>query len=62
VLSSEDPLATHSYYEASAPRNDRYAALQTNIACEVCIVGAGLAGLSAAIDLADAGFTVALAS
>jgi len=60
VLSSEDPLATHSYYEASAPRNDRYAALQTNIACEVCIVGAGLAGLSAAIDLADAGFTVAL--
>jgi gamma-glutamylputrescine oxidase len=60
VLSSDDPLVRDSYYEASAQRPDRHAPLQTDIACDVCVVGAGLAGLSAAIDLADAGFTVAV--
>jgi gamma-glutamylputrescine oxidase len=60
VLGTDDPLVRNSYYEASAPRTDRYSALQTDIACDVCVVGAGLAGLSAAIDLADAGFTVAV--
>jgi gamma-glutamylputrescine oxidase len=60
MLESPDPLARNSYYEASAERTDRYPALDTEIACDVCIVGAGLAGLSAAIDLADAGFTVAV--
>ena len=57
---TDDALARDSYYEASAPRTERYAPLESDIACDVCIVGAGLAGLSAAIDLADAGFTVAL--
>jgi len=60
VLSADDPLVRHSYYEASAERTDSYPPLQTDIACDVCVVGAGLAGLSAAIDLADAGFTVAV--
>jgi len=60
VLSSDDPLVRNSYYEASTQRTDRYAPLQTDIACDVCVVGAGLAGLSAAIDLAEAGFTVAV--
>jgi gamma-glutamylputrescine oxidase len=60
MLESPDPLARNSYYEASAERTDRYPALDADVACDVCIVGAGLAGLSAAIDLADAGFTVAV--
>jgi gamma-glutamylputrescine oxidase len=60
VLSSDDPLVRHSYYEASAERTDSYPPLQTDIASDVCVVGGGLAGLSAAIDLADAGFTVAV--
>jgi gamma-glutamylputrescine oxidase len=60
VLSADDPLVRRSYYEASAERTDSYPPLQTDIACDVCVVGAGLAGLSAAIDLADAGFTVAV--
>jgi len=57
---SDDPLAHHSYYEATVARGDGYPTLQADIACDVCVVGAGLAGLSAAIDLADAGFTVAV--
>ena len=60
MLSADDPLVRHSYYEATAERTDSYPPLQTDIACDVCVVGAGLAGLSAAIDLADAGFTVAV--
>jgi len=60
ALASDDRLARHSYYEASAERTERYAPLQTDIACDVCVVGGGLAGLSAAIDLADAGYTVAV--
>jgi gamma-glutamylputrescine oxidase len=58
--SSDDPLLRHSYYEASVQRGDRYAPLQSDIACDVCIVGAGVAGLSAAIELAEAGLTVAV--
>lgn len=57
---SEDLLTRNSYYEASATRSDSYAPLQTDIAVDVCVVGAGLAGLSAAIDLSDAGLTVAV--
>jgi gamma-glutamylputrescine oxidase len=57
---SNDPLARNSYYEATVDRGDGYASLQADIACDVCVVGAGVAGLSAAIDLADAGFTVAV--
>jgi gamma-glutamylputrescine oxidase len=60
MLSSEDPLVRNGYYEASADRSEKYPCLQSEIACDVCVVGAGLAGLSAAIDLADAGLTVAV--
>lgn len=57
---AEDRLTRHSYYEASAERGAPFAPLEGDIACDVCVVGGGLAGLSAAIDLADAGLTVAL--
>jgi gamma-glutamylputrescine oxidase len=60
LLCPDDPLVRHSYYEASVQRTDHYPSLQTDVACDVCVVGGGLAGLSAAIDLADAGFTVAV--
>jgi len=60
MLSCEDPLTRNSYYEASARRADLYPRLQADVACDVCVVGAGLAGLSAAIDLRDAGYTVAI--
>jgi gamma-glutamylputrescine oxidase len=60
LLGSDDPLVRHSYYEATVDRGDPYPALLEDIACDVCVVGSGLAGLSAAIDLADAGFTVAV--
>ena len=60
VLGLDERLALHSYYEASAERNQRHELLQSDIACDVCVVGGGLAGLSAAIDLAEAGYTVAV--
>jgi len=59
-IDGDDPLTRNSYYEASVQRTDKYPALQADIACDVCVVGAGLAGLSAAIDLARSGFTVAV--
>jgi gamma-glutamylputrescine oxidase len=60
VLGLDERLARHSYYEASAERNERHELLRNDIACDVCVVGGGLAGLSAAIDLAEAGYTVAV--
>ena len=58
MLASELSLTQRSYYEASVTRPPVNAALQGDIRCDVAIVGAGLAGLSAAIDLAQAGFKV----
>ena len=56
--SVDQELARHSYYAQSAVRDARYAALQGDASCDVAIVGGGLAGLSAAIELADKGFSV----
>jgi gamma-glutamylputrescine oxidase len=54
------PLTLNSYYAATAPREQRFAQLDGRVECDVAIVGAGLAGLSAAIELADRGFDVVL--
>jgi len=58
MLASEDHLTRNSYYVASAPADRRYEPLAGDTRCDVCIIGGGLAGLSAAIELRRAGLDV----
>jgi len=58
MLASEDQLTRNSYYLATAQLHPGYEPLQGSHSCDVCVVGAGLAGLSAAIELRRAGFEV----
>jgi gamma-glutamylputrescine oxidase len=60
LLSADQQLTKNSYYAATAPREQSFPALQSNVDCDVAVVGGGLAGLSAAIELADRGFSVVL--
>ncbi len=45
-------LNQDSYYEASAIRPPTLPALVGSLSCDVCVLGGGLAGLSAALELA----------
>jgi gamma-glutamylputrescine oxidase len=58
MLASEDHLTRNSYYVATAATDLHFAPLAGSTRCDVCIVGGGLAGLSAAIDLRRAGLDV----
>jgi gamma-glutamylputrescine oxidase len=58
LLSAERELTRNSYYAATAPRERSFPALQADVDCDVAVVGAGFAGLSAAIELADRGMKV----
>ena len=58
LLSADQQLSKHSYYVATAPRGPGYAALESALECDVAVVGGGLAGLSAAIELAQRGYSV----
>lgn len=58
MLAREQKLIQNSYYTASANAQPTYPALDGDTDADVCIVGAGLAGLSAAIELADRGYSV----
>jgi len=49
-----------NYYEASAGERPRFALLQGEQAADVCVIGGGFTGLSAALHLAERGFSVAL--
>lgn len=49
-----------NYYRASAHKTHERAALAGDLETDVCILGAGFTGLSAAIDLAKAGYRVAV--
>jgi gamma-glutamylputrescine oxidase len=58
LLSADRELTRHSYYAATAVRGEGYPALEGDAACDIAIVGGGLAGLSAAIELAQRGHSV----
>ncbi len=58
LLSAERELTRNSYYAATAPRERSFPHLQADVDCDVAVVGAGFAGLSAAIELADRGMKV----
>jgi len=58
ILRSDTQLNQKSYYEASVQRPATCAALQGAHTADVLVVGAGFAGLSAAIELAQRGYRV----
>jgi gamma-glutamylputrescine oxidase len=58
LLHSDTQLNQKSYYEASVQREAALPALQGAVSADVVVVGAGFAGLSAAIELAQRGLSV----
>ncbi len=58
LLNSDTQLNQHSYYEASVQRGLVGEPLQTDVTADVVVVGAGFAGLSSAIELAQRGYKV----
>jgi gamma-glutamylputrescine oxidase len=58
MLACEQKLIQNSYYTASANAQPQYPRLEGEVTVDVCVVGAGLTGLSAAIELADRGYSV----
>jgi gamma-glutamylputrescine oxidase len=58
LLHSDTQLNQTSYYEASVQREPISPALQGHVSADVVVVGAGYAGLSAAIELAQRGLKV----
>ena len=59
-MTMEEELTRGSYYEASATRPPPAHALAGRVGADVCVIGAGYAGLSAALELAERGYSVAL--
>lgn len=51
-------LIARSYYQATANRNTTYPPLSGDVSCDVVVIGGGFTGLSAALELAEAGFSV----
>ena len=51
-------LTARSYYQASAKSTAVYPALAGDAACDVVVIGGGFTGLSAALELAEAGYKV----
>lgn len=60
LLDSDTQLNQKSYYEASVVREAPGLPLQGDVSVDVVVVGAGFAGLSAAIELAQRGYQVAV--
>jgi gamma-glutamylputrescine oxidase len=59
-LSIDRDLARDSYYAATARRGQGFPALSSSIDCDVAVVGGGLAGMSAALELAGKGYSTVL--
>jgi gamma-glutamylputrescine oxidase len=60
LFQKDQDLNKKSYYVATAPREQSFAPLQGEVVADVAIVGGGLAGLSAALELAQRGYSVAV--
>lgn len=62
LLYSNDRKGEHarSYYAAQSPAFEHFSALEEDVTCDVCIIGGGLTGLSAALHLAGRGYDVRL--
>lgn len=60
LLKQDQALNQDSYYEAGVRRPAALPALEGRIDADVCVVGAGLTGLSAALELASRGYSVAV--
>lgn len=62
LLYSNDRLGEYpqSWYAATAQPMDRFAPLRGQTTCDVCVIGAGYTGLSAALHLAQSGRDVVL--
>lgn len=58
LLQREARLTQDSYYEASVVRPAPCAPLSGRVTADVCVIGAGLAGLSAALELRARGLSV----
>ena len=58
LLGSDTQLNQSSYYEASVKRPAPEPALAGSVQADVVVVGGGFAGLSAALELAQRGFSV----
>lgn len=58
LLNSDTQLNRSSYYEASYKRSQALPALQGEVTVDVVVVGAGFAGLSGALHLAEKGYSV----
>lgn len=58
LLASDTQLNTKSYYEASVSRPALLPALQETLQADVVVVGAGFAGLTSALELAERGYSV----
>ena len=53
-------LSNRSYYQDTAPRLDARPPLLASVECDVAIIGAGLAGLSAGLELARAAWALSI--
>jgi gamma-glutamylputrescine oxidase len=60
IMFANQEHPSRSYYAATANPHAAYPRLTESIRADVCVVGGGLTGLSAALNLAERGFKVAL--